>query len=215
MDDFFGESETFSGLIDIIATHITQAVDAIIGLADVAYVEMSVGVGLTHSRKRNSGERRVVQILLNTDDNTGHRVQVFRIDHIAVHLKRIDYATRRERECISFQDILLVEVTDSIAEIDGIGRAVLQRFLEDQRDLLSHRFDLGRMLLRRRYEHMFAHIVQLEVLIKDYLHTFAMIVECAVLRRLFQDFRRRLIFRTTLRPDTTVCTPCQKQKAHQ
>ena len=113
------------------------------------------------AQERQFGESRVTQVVVDTDDDAFARLEVLRIQYDTRRLQSVDRRTGRESETVAVDGIFLGIIADSVAEVDGIGRAVAQAVGKLYEHAFAARLDVRRALLRRRHQQVRADGVQI------------------------------------------------------
>ena len=93
-----------------------------------------------------------MKVVLDTNQHIFRRLEVEGLQDYAVGLEGIDSRTCGETVRETVMGIFLCEVTHRRTEIEGIGGAVAQAVYELDNELLTARFHLRRLLLRRRHQ---------------------------------------------------------------
>ena len=194
------ESDLFAWLVElIIAVDIIQTEYTIAARRDITDGELSFVVRTRSTVERQFHKSRIFQVLMQTDRDTGHRFQVFRIQQDTGNFQRIDHITGREGKREILEHILLVIVGDRIGKVDRIGRILFQCIFQLDHHLLSGSTDYRQLHLRRCDDHILRRLIQLHQLIKQDFHLLPLIVLLVWSRKAADKFRRRLIIRSSVR----------------
>ncbi len=121
----------------IVAVDIVQTENTVTAWRDIADGELSFIVRARSTVERQFHKCRILQVLMQTDRDTGHRFQVFGIQQDTRYLQRIDHITGRE----ILEYILLVIIGDRVGEVDRISRIFFQCIFQFDHDLLSRGTD--------------------------------------------------------------------------
>ena len=168
-----GKCECFAWLIEEIAANIVEGVEAIGAWLDIMNGKSTLGIGASDACEGQCRECRIVVIAMDTYQHIGHGVEVGGIIDGTRDGKRVDDIACRERENIARERRLLVVVTDSRTEVDGVGGRVLQFLHKDHREVFANGLDLWRILLRWGDEDFVGYIIKLDILVEIHLHLLA------------------------------------------
>ena len=136
-------------------------------------------------------EERVYRI--KTDENAFYRLQVRCIEHSSRHFHCVNLFARTEAVSVVSHRIAFVVVDDSVAKIDGIGRACLQTVIKCHLHALAVSADVGRLNLRRRNNDLLVSILELDVFVEANLYLALSVVRCTIRRIARHDLRRYLV----------------------
>lgn len=177
-DDLVQEGDVLGARHAVVTVHVAQGKHVVTAGLEVADRELAAVVGAAHALQRNMGERGVVQIAVQADDDMLHGLQVVGPQHDARDRQRVDHVACREGKRVAVHLVALVVVLDGIGEVDDIGCVLLQRLAELDGDLLAHRADHGHGLGRWRHDDLLLLVLEVDDFVKGDLHLLPLEVEC-------------------------------------
>ena len=92
--------------------------------------------------------------------------EVFGIEYCSRHLESVYSVASGEGESVVAHGIAFVVVLDGVGEVDGVGRAVLERVHQFDGDASSHGVDFRHFQLGRRHHDFFCGVVEFDILVE-------------------------------------------------
>ena len=186
----------------VVAVHVIQGKHVVTARLEVAQGELAAVVGAAHALQRQVGERGVVQVAVQADDDVLHRLQVIGPEHDTRYGKGVNLIACRECEGIAVQLVALVVVLDGVREVDDIGRVLLEGVAEFHRYLLAHSADERHGAWGRGDDDLLLLVLEVDDFVKGDFHLVALEIECTGGWRGLDDLWWCVVTRTALgRPD--------------
>ena len=166
--DVMAEGHHLTLLIeDKVAIGILQGIGAILARCHALHHEVPAAVSARYAQHRLGLEGRVCQIVVKSHHDTLDGFEVAGVEHVSCHFEGIDLLACREAVGIVAHRVTLVVVCDGVAEVDGVGRVLLQGVLQFHDDSLTSSFDFRHLELWWRDDNLIGGIFQFDIFIEE------------------------------------------------
>ena len=122
---------------------------------------------------------------------------VLGIEHLSRHAERVDVIARRETVDIILERVAFVQVLDSRAEIDGVGRIGRQGFLELDNHGLVFQLEIRFFVQRWRNQHVLVGVFEGDVFVESDFYLLDIEVGAMVFGHGCHHLGRRFVLRPT------------------
>ena len=158
------------GIEHVILIAVLQGINAVLARCNPTNGESSATVSARYTVEWFSHKSAVAQVLVKPYLNALDRFQIRSLQHCARNLHGIDSCTGRERIGEITHRIPFVVVYNGIRKVDGISSRILQCIYQFHDHFLSHHLEFWLVQLRRRNNHLFRCLLQLDELIELQLY---------------------------------------------